>query len=167
MTPRARDGLARFFEVGCIQCHYGPLLTNDSFHNIAMPTGRRDGMPDQGRFLGVAALAASLFRADGAFSDAPTFRDDLGALAAAPAMLGQFHTPSLRATSATSPWGHGGTFAQMHDVMLHYAQRGDTTPVVGSTGTPDLHLGGFHRDEVYLGSLVDLMQAMTADPLLP
>ncbi|MDP3220900.1 MAG: cytochrome c peroxidase [Deltaproteobacteria bacterium] len=167
LTPRARDGLARFFEAGCIQCHYGPRLTDDSFHNIAMPTGRRDGQPDVGRLGAIPALQATLSRADSPFSDATTSRDDLVGLTAVEAMHEQFRTPSLRGVAATGPWGHGGTFATLEAVMLHYARRRDGVPVVGTTGAEDLHLGRFHQDGAYLSSLADLMRAATADPLLP
>ena len=167
LTPRARDGLARFFEAGCIQCHYGPRLTDDSFHNIAMPTGRRDLQPDLGRLAAIPQLQAALFRADSPFSDAPTSRDDLAGLMSVEAMRGQFRTPALRGAAATGPWGHGGAFATLEAVMLHYSRRHSGIPVVGTTGTEDLHLARFHEDTVYLGSLADVVRAATADPLLP
>jgi cytochrome c peroxidase len=167
LSPRARDGLHHFFEFGCIQCHHGPLLTDDSFHNVAMPTGRLDEMPDDGRIAAIATLLANPFRADGAFSDAPGTAAHLADLAPVEAMRGQFHTPPLRAVMATGPWGHGGTFARMEDVMLHYARRSMPTPVPGTSGTQDLHLGSFHEDPETIGALVDLMRAMTPDPVLP
>ena len=166
LTPRARDGLSRWFEAGCIQCHHGPLLTDDSFHNIEMATGRVDGAPDRGRIDAVAQLLASPFRANGPFSDAPAMAAHLLELAPNDSMLGQFHTPSLRVTAATGPWGHGGTFSELERVVLHYAQLG-MMPATGTIGTRDLHLPNFHRSAEYVGSLVDVMRALSADPPLP
>ncbi len=42
LTETQRDGLTAFFAHGCAQCHHGPMLTDDSFHNVGMPTGRAD-----------------------------------------------------------------------------------------------------------------------------
>lgn len=165
LPPRTRDGLLLFFNNGCIQCHHGPLLTDDSFHNISMPTGRLDGRPDDGRLTGVAALLASPFRADGPYSDAPAMAEHLLGLEPVEIMRGQFRTPSLRATAATGPWGHGGTFTRLEDVMFHYATRGSPTPVPGAAGTPDLHLNSFHFDPETLESLSDLLRALTPDPV--
>ncbi len=163
LTPRARDGLQRFFEVGCIQCHWGPLLTDQSFHNIQMPTGRQDGAPDIGRLGAVDPLRASIFLATGAFSDAPGAPDPRTGLDVVEAMRGQFKTPSLRGVARTGPWGHGGTFATLTEVLNHYSQRHNGVPVTGTTGTEDPHLAGFHHDDQFLGSMVDFLQAM--DPL--
>jgi cytochrome c peroxidase len=80
--------------------------------------------------------------------------------------LGQFRTPSLRGVSRTGPWGHGGTFGTLREVMLHYAQ--STTrrmPLATTTGAQDLHLVSFHMGEATLQDLVALMGAMTPDPL--
>ncbi len=45
LTPDQKQGLHIFFTAGCAQCHYGPRLTDDAFHNLRSPTGRRDGSP--------------------------------------------------------------------------------------------------------------------------
>lgn len=166
MTPEARDGLRRFIENGCLQCHYGPTLTDDSFHNIRFPTGRADGQPDVGRIDGVRALLESPFRADGAFSDAPTANTHLARLAVTEAMRGQFHTPTLRGVSATGPWGHGGTVTTMVEVMRHYAQI-TMRPTAGTVGDLDLHVGDFHSDAATLQSFVALMEAMNAPIIAP
>lgn len=160
LPPRARDGLLRWFDFGCIQCHHGPLLTNQAFHNIGMGTGRRDGRPDPGRLDGYAAWMASPFRADGPFSDAPSART-LPSGGAQPWMLGAFRTPPLRGASASGPWGHGGTFTDLNAVMLHYAAVAVRPPLADSAGTLDPHLGAFHMDAEALGSLSDFVQTLT------
>ncbi len=162
MTPEARDGLRRFIEFGCVQCHHGPTLSDDSFHNVQFASGRRDGAPDLGRINGVSSLRESPFRADGMFSDAPMTNAHLAALDPVDAMRGQFHTPTLRDVARTGPWGHGGTFTTLNEVMLHYATIVTRAPPATTTGEGDLHLGSFHMDDATLRSLSALMEAMSA-----
>ncbi len=166
LSATARDGLARWFEAGCVQCHYGPLLTDDSFHDVRMPTGRADGVADRGRIDAIAQLRASAFRSDGPYSDSDAGAPHLAGLAEDGAMLGQFHTPSLRGVAATGPWGHGGTFTTLDAVVRNYAQI-NMVVVPGTTGTADVHLGNFHTDDVYVHSLVEAMNAITAEPVTP
>jgi cytochrome c peroxidase len=71
LDAEARYGLELFVRSGCMQCHWGPLLTDDAFHVVGMP-----GPPDDtGRLAGARAWAASDFRGDGRFSDAPSTRE--------------------------------------------------------------------------------------------
>lgn len=167
LTADAREGLRIFFDVGCHQCHHGPTLSDDSFHNVQFDTGRRDGEPDLGRFEGVDALRDSPFRADGAFSDAPSTAAHLRRLAAVEAMRGQFHTPTLRNVASTGPWGHGGTFATLRDVVIHYARSGDRRGDLRTTGELDPALGPFHRTEATFVGLVALLQSLTATVTVP
>lgn len=165
LSVMQRDGLRDFFASGCAQCHYGPLLSDGSFHNIGMPSGRPDRMLDNGRFDAIAVLMASEFRADGVFSDMPTASEHLTGLTATETMLGQFRTPSLRAVSATGPWGHGGTFSTLRDVMIHYANIRDPG-VASGPGELDLHLVGFHDFDGTPERLAALHEAFTGTPLV-
>jgi cytochrome c peroxidase len=167
LSAEARDGLRFYFEVGCQQCHHGPALSDDSFHNIHFPSGRRDGRPDQGRIEGVDPLRGSVFRADGAFSDAPATSAHLRRVTPMEAMRGQFHTPTLRNVAATGPWGHGGTFTSLRDVMQHYSDSHDRRSELSTVGELDPVLGRFHQTPIALGDLVALMQSMTATVEVP
>lgn len=166
LTERQRDGLRRWFEAGCIQCHHGPLLTDGSFHNITAPTGRLDGRPDPGRFDAIATLLASEFRADGPYSDAREAAEHLAGLAPVEAMRGQFRTPALRAVALTGPWGHGGTFRRLDDLMLHYAEASRRRMVTTSAGPEDPHLVDFHVVDGTIEELVGFHDALTPTPLL-
>jgi cytochrome c peroxidase len=160
LTGSQRDGLQSFLVHGCVQCHHGPRMSDDSFHNVGMPTGRRDGMPDRGRIDALATLLGSPFRSDGVFSDDRTPGPHLGRVRADPSMLGQFHTPSLRGVSRTGPWGHGGTFSSLADVVRHYASGLQLPPVAGTTGTRDLHLLWFVDTDNTVGPMVELLEAL-------
>jgi cytochrome c peroxidase len=138
-----RNGLYDFVSFGCAQCHGGPRLTDDSFHNIGMPTGRQDGQPDRGRIDAIAQYASNPFRADSVYSDAPTDNAHLLGLVSDPMTLGQFRTPSLRGVAVTGPWGHGGTFTRLEDVVTHYGSVVLHGPPAGTIGPLDRHLPGF------------------------
>lgn len=132
-----KKGLAAFLETGCVQCHFGPRLTDDAFHVIRFPTGIAGGAPDRGRAGGAAALLASPFTADKKWSDAPAAaRAFLGLDQPPPSMVGAFKTPTLRALPKSGPYGHGGTFATLAEVTKHYGERGlahDDTRSIGAT----------------------------------
>jgi cytochrome c peroxidase len=160
LTPAQRNGVQHFFIGGCVQCHHGPMLTDDSFHNIGMPTGRRDGMPDRGRIDAIAGLMASPFRSDGPYSDDRAPGAHLARIVSHPSQLGAFHTPTLRAVARTGPWGHGGTFTDLNEVVRHYSQGLTRPPVAGTVGERDLHLPGFHMDDITIGELADLLTTM-------
>ncbi len=132
-----KKGLTAFFKTGCVQCHWGPRMTDDAFHVIRFPTGRQDGAADRGRADGIAPLQASEFVASKKFSDSPlSAKSLLGLTPAATTMLGAFKTPSLRGLPSSGPYGHGGTFATLAEVTKHYGERGlkhDDTRSIGAT----------------------------------
>ncbi len=160
LTVSQRDGLKHFFVGGCIQCHHGPMLSDGSFHNVGFPTGLRDGVPDRGRIDAIASLMASPFRSDGPYSDDRTPGAHIARILEDPSLLGRFHTPSLRGVSRTRPWGHGGTFSTLNDVVRHYAMGTVLAPVATTTGTRDMHLPAFHSDDGTVLPMVSLLNAL-------
>lgn len=75
----------------CLNCHSGPLLTDDQFHNAGLTYyGRR--YEDTG----------------------------LHAITQKPADMGKFRTPSLRNVGNTGPWMHNGLFPQLDGVLRLY-----------------------------------------------
>lgn len=123
LTPKQKNALHEFTTVGCTQCHWGPRLTDDAFHNIRFPTGRLDGAPDLGRNDVLSKLAGAEFVATTKWSDAPAAAKVL-LLMSTPSMVGAFKTPTLRGLPQTGPYGHGGTFATLLEVSKHYGTRG-------------------------------------------
>ena len=120
LSVRERDGTKAFIDGGCAVCHHGPMLTDGAFHDIHMPASAPGGPAHRGRIEGVRALLESAFRKDGHFSDDPSSGANLAHLVPVEAMLGQVKTPSLRDSVFTGPWGHGGTFTSLDDVVGHY-----------------------------------------------
>lgn len=161
LTPAQKVGLKTFFTAGCIQCHYGPRLTNDAFHALRFPTGRIDRKPDDGRASGIASLLASEFRSDGPFSDAPATRP-LGTIANGAWTVGAFRTPPLRGISTTGPYGHGGTTATLRDMAKLYSTAGLKAGDPLTIGEREPWVSEFvdgHIDE-----LDTFMRVLSADP---
>lgn len=76
----------------CLNCHSGPLMTDQKFHNIGLSfAGRRN--QDLGRY----EITKSL--------------EDLG----------KFRTPSLRGVSKAGPWMHNGLFPTLKGVLAMYS----------------------------------------------
>jgi cytochrome c peroxidase len=123
LTDAQKDGLRAFFTGGCAQCHWGPRLTDDAFHNTRFPTGRTDGTADRGRMDGIPQLLQSPFNAAGSFSD-DTSAAHVAGLMPDPSTLGAFKTPTLRGVPDTAPYGHGGTLATLADVAKNYSLAG-------------------------------------------
>lgn len=145
LTSAERDGLHEYVLEGCADCHWGPAMSDSAFHAIGMPGTGTGASLDVGRAAVLDTLAGSPFRRQGAYSDAPSTPDPLAGIAAFDdAMIGAFRTPTLRGLVHTAPYGHGGTFASVHDVVEHYARiRLAHPPDPAVAGGIDPHLVGF------------------------
>jgi cytochrome c peroxidase len=115
LTDAQKDGLLAFLQAGCAQCHYGPRLTDDAFHVLRFPTGDLQAGPDPGRQAGIPELVASAFDLGSSWSDDPSLARP--APAAGAWTLGAFKTPQLRNVSLTAPYGHGGNYSSLSDVV--------------------------------------------------
>ena len=115
-------GLRLFIGKGqCINCHNGPLLTNNDFHNTGVPAA--PGLPeDTGRATGLPQAQSDEFNCLGAYSDAEPA--DCGELRFAKvdehSQLRQFKPPSLRNVAERAPYMHAGQFASLREVLEHY-----------------------------------------------
>jgi cytochrome c peroxidase len=158
---RARTALEQFFKVGCVQCHWGPRLTDDAFHAIRFPTGRQDGVADRGRADVMLGLATSEFVATSKWSDAPQSAKPLSFLGVPPSMIGAFKTPTLRGVSQSAPYGHGGAFGLLSDVTKHYGQRGQMIAPASATGVVEEWVPNF--DANVQNDLPALLDLLTAD----
>lgn len=90
---------------GCIACHNGPLLTDQAFHNTAVPTnpvfkGELHLECDPGRYR------ATKDEAD----------------------LGKWRTPPLRYLEYTVLYMHNGVFFDLYEVMEHCNRGGEDEP---------------------------------------
>lgn len=148
-------GLALFNgKANCTQCHNGPLLTSNEFHNTGVP--RRRGLPeDRGRITAVAAVQNDEFNCRSRWSDAkPGECPELEYLAPATAVLQRaFKVPSLRNAAERAPYMHAGQFSTIPEVLDHY-NRAPAAPA-GKTELKPLGLNKteLRQIEAFLGSL--------------
>lgn len=155
LTEAQKTGLHSFFITGCPQCHYGPRLTDDAFHVVRFPTGRRDGAADPGRSEGLRLYAGAEFGAATEWSDARTARPEALSMLGDPLLVGQFKTPSLRGVSVTAPYGHGGSEGDLSQVMAVYGDGGLNAADPRATGDTEVGVPQFdthaqHQVEAFL-----------------
>jgi cytochrome c peroxidase len=87
-------------KAGCMNCHNGPLMTDEKFHNLGLSLLGRP-KEDVGRYGVTGQL------------------DDVG----------RFRTPSLRHVGATAPYMHNGIVPTLrHAVLLYQTGGGHTLP---------------------------------------
>ncbi|MGV6857753.1 MAG: cytochrome-c peroxidase [bacterium] len=133
-TSRERAGLRLFIsqKIGCINCHNGPLFSNQSFFNIGTATRL-----DRGRSSGIKRLLRDPFNCMGRYAPEPKPREghaiaegqatweDCSALRYARRsghdLPRAFLVPSLRAAAKTAPYMHDGRFVSLEQVVAYYA----------------------------------------------
>ena len=114
-------GLQLFIgEAGCTQCHNGPLLTNNEFHNTGVISFPGE-VPDKGRVAGVREVLADPFNCAGNYNDnAEADCTELEYARTGPELIGAFRTPSLRNLENTEPYMHKGQFKTIAETLRHY-----------------------------------------------
>ena len=88
------EGMFRFAEMGCDNCHVPPLFESETFADRNVQGV--EGIIDEGR--------------------AEATED--------PADLGKFRTPTLRNIKFTEPYFHNGTVRQLDEVVIHELEQG-------------------------------------------
>ena len=119
-------GLRLFIgEANCTQCHNGPLLTNNEFHNTGLLSFPGE-VPDKGRVVGVREVLEEPFNCRSDFSDDPSGHcTELDFALTGETLIGTFRTPSLRNLENTGPYGHKGQLETLADVLAHYNEAPD------------------------------------------
>lgn len=123
LTATEQDGLRLFIgKAGCINCHNGPLLTDQYFHNTGVPAV--DGLPaDLGRAAATDTVRNDPFNCLGPYSDAePEECSELAFMqAGGEDLVRAYKTPSLRDVALRAPYMHAGQMSTLADVVLHYS----------------------------------------------
>jgi cytochrome c peroxidase len=124
LTPEEISGLRLFTgKANCVQCHNGPLLTDNHFHNTGVPAVSE--LPaDLGRSSGARQVLADEFNCLSPYSDAdPQECSELRFLISeGEELLRQFKPPSLRNVAERFPYMHAGQFDSLERVLEHYNQ---------------------------------------------
>lgn len=123
LTADELAGLRLFIgRANCTQCHNGPLLTNNEFHNTGVPENA--SLPkDHGRLTGATAVLQDEFNCRSRWSDAPAAQcAELEFLATgAHEQERAFKVPSLRDVAERAPYMHAGQIASLDEVVAHYS----------------------------------------------
>ena len=119
LSPAAKHGLALFNgKAGCIQCHNGPLGSDQDYHNL--------GLPEHPLFqtMPIAQITHRYEQYSKGVTEARyrTANRDLGLyyVTKRPEDIGKFRTPSLRELKYTAPFMHNGLFETMDEVIEFY-----------------------------------------------
>jgi cytochrome c peroxidase len=121
----------------CSECHSGPRLTDDRFHNVGLgPAVVAVAIVDQddhGARDGIAAALEDPLSTRGRYSDG-----DRGALPeeTGPELDGAFRTPTLRCAAKHPSFMHTGQFTSLSQVLTFFARGGD--PAGNYPGTNEL-----------------------------
>lgn len=122
LTKLEQHGLSVFARASCLDCHNGPMFTDELFHNIGVPA-QLGAPPDQGRTAGLESLVSSQFTLSGPFADPAESPNGL-ANHSEGRDLGAIRTASLRNVSLSPPYGHNGAFATLEDVVDFHLRGG-------------------------------------------
>jgi cytochrome c peroxidase len=169
LNPDEVAGLRLFInEANCIQCHNGPLFTNNDFHNTGVPP-RQGTAADPGRQVAVHQVLEDEFNCLGPYSDAePGDCAELQFLVVSgDELAGAFKPPTLRNVAETAPYMHAGQYSDLFMVVRHY--RHPPTAAVGQTELDPLPFmrTGMMQLEAFLHSLsgpLNTPQALLAPP---
>lgn len=131
LSDQEVEGLEIFAAVGCINCHNGPLLSDERFHNIGL---QDPNAPDEGRAQAATVVLENEFSLFGPYADPVDFSlpdpEALEQEAASEAAKGAFRTPSLRHIAQTAPYGHRGTIETLEGIV-DYHLAGGQPPTIG------------------------------------
>jgi cytochrome c peroxidase len=121
LTDDEIAGLRLFIgKANCTQCHSGPLLTSNEFHNTGVPP-RPELAIDHGRFTGASAVLSDEFNCRSRWSDARERCSELEFMVTGEHTLDQaYKVPSLRNVAERAPYMDAGQFATLSDVLDHY-----------------------------------------------
>ena len=167
LSPAAKRGLRLFInKASCIECHTGPVLSDNRFHNIGLPQKAAPAAQDTGRFGDIPRMLANPFNGAGEFSDdrEAGMRKLATLNPTDPSTTGQFRTPSLHHIAATAPYMHDGSLKTLEDVVKLYNAGGGEAGTF--PGNRDIKLGGrlgLFEDEIT--DLVAFLKSLTGRPV--
>ena len=102
ISPEAKEGAKLFFTkyedggLNCVSCHSGDFFTDEKFYATAIPQ------------------VWAMVKGNGEHGD-----DDFGRENVSGEGKYAFRTPTLLNVSVTGPWGHGGAYVNLRDVVVH------------------------------------------------
>lgn len=121
LSAGAERGMELFKgKAGCIQCHSGPMLTDEGFHNLGAPENL-EVFEEPLRHITFRRFFKTL-----GVENTHLLRKDMGlyAVTKEPGDQGKFKTPSLREAARTAPYMHNGVLNTLEEVIEFYNKGG-------------------------------------------
>jgi cytochrome c peroxidase len=165
LSPGAKRGLRLFIgKAACIDCHSGPTLSDQDFHNTGVPqVGATAVRVDNGRFDDLSRTLSNTFNAAGKFSDdRAAGMAKLAGLEVTDELKGKFRTSALRQIDRTGPYMHAGTLTTLEDVVRFYNRGGGDTGFAGVKSPAMVPLLLTDDEEA---DLVVFLRSLTGDPI--
>jgi cytochrome c peroxidase len=123
LSDSAERGLKQFIgPAGCIHCHNGPMLSDQSFHAVGLEPVFAQEHADLGRAGVLDDLLADPFNSRGKYSDSEPTDELTYVNPEFDEYDGAFKTPTLRNVGATAPYGHNGQFRDLPEVIEWYRE---------------------------------------------
>jgi cytochrome c peroxidase len=147
MSSAQVAGLKLFLnKAQCVNCHNGPLFTNNSFHNTAVLSALGT-LPAAGRSAGIRLAESDEFNCLGLFSDASAQQcHELRFSRRGDEMIGAQRTASLRNLSRTAPYMHAGQLDSLDAVIEHYNKA--AVAVIGHNEAKPLKLRAIEKRQL-------------------
>jgi cytochrome c peroxidase len=135
----------------CVQCHSGPYLSDQKFHNVGLvpqtvAVAFRD-VADGGAYAGIGAALKDPLNSRGKFSDGYDGRlpEVLGE-----ELKGAYKTPMLRCVSQRLAFMHTGQITDLGAVVEFFNQGGSPLKLIGQNELKPLGLSSSEKAELLL-----------------
>jgi cytochrome c peroxidase len=141
LSPAAKRGALLFLNSpGCAQCHGGPHLSDQQFHNI--------GVPQLGPGFGPAAPQDF----------------GRGGVSGAADEHYLFRTPPLRNVELTGPWMHDGAYTTLTAAVRHYIDPHNSLTAFDATGLRAELRDTYLDDPATLQAMLQTLDSKLRDP---
>jgi cytochrome c peroxidase len=141
LSPAAKRGALLFFNnPGCVQCHRGPQLSDQKFHNIGVPQVGPGFGPAAPQDFGRGGVS-------GADDDRYLFR-----------------TPPLRNVELTGPWMHDGAYTTLTAAVRHYLDPHKSLTGFDAGGLRAELRGTYLNDPATLQAMLQTLDSTVREP---
>ncbi len=159
LSDEAKAGYDLFVgRANCIACHNGPLISDDSFHNTAVP----EAPEFTNNPLNQITFRYEQWAKGVTEEDYNTAVADFGLyyITKMESDRGSFRTPGLRDVCYTAPYMHNGIFKTLEEVVAFYNAGG------GSSPHKDPLLQPLNLTDDEQASLIAFLQSLCGDKLI-
>jgi cytochrome c peroxidase len=165
-----KRGLRLFIgKAACNDCHIGPVLSDNKFHNLGVPQAVDARLPvvEGGRLTESAIVVANPFRSEGDFSDDKAYGkaklDRARADMTDERMRGAFRTSMLLNIADSPPYFHNGSMRSLEEVV-HFYNRGGGEPGTYA-GVKDPRIRPLQLTPQEESELVAFLRTLTGNPV--